>query len=113
MAVTDIAISLLLVLPIAGFALTALVGPRLGGQAFWIPVLAIVTTWAIGMFVVWSVLTGQPPFGAEHVHRFSIYTWIPAGDFQVPFSLAVDNLTAALLIVVCTVGMLEIGRAHV
>jgi NADH-quinone oxidoreductase subunit L len=55
---------------------------------------------------VWSVLTGQPPFGAEHAHHFSIYTWIPAGAFQVPLSLAVDNLTAALLIVVCTVGML-------
>src|SRR5207247_3388023 len=46
------------------------------------------------------------PFGAEHAHRFSIYTWIPAGTFQVPLSLAVDNLTAALLIVVTTVGML-------
>lgn len=102
----DLAVTLLLVLPLAGFALTALVGQRLGGQAFWIPVGAIVSTWAIGMAVVWAVLTGQPPFGAEHAHRFSIYTWIPAGELQVPFSLAVDNLTAALLIVVCTVGML-------
>ena len=103
---TDLAITLLLVLPMAGFALTALLGPRPGSRAFWIPVGAIVATWAIGMWVVWGVLTGQPPFGAEHAHRFSIYTWIPAGEFQVPFSLAVDNLTAALLIVVCTVGML-------
>jgi NADH-quinone oxidoreductase subunit L len=103
---TDLAISLLLVLPLAGFALTAFFGRRLGGQAFWIPVVAIVVTWAIGMWLVWSVLTGQPPFGDEHAHHFSIYTWIPAGAFQVPLSLAVDNLTAALLIVVCTVGML-------
>src|SRR3990172_2693286 len=103
---TDLAITLLLVLPMAGFALTALLGPRPGRRAFWIPVGAIVAPWAIGMWVVWGVVTGQPPFGAEHVHRFSIYTWIPAGEFQVPFSLAVDNLTAALLIVVCTVGML-------
>ena len=103
---TDLAISLLLVLPLAGFAVTALIGRRLGGQAFWIPVVAIVVTWAIGMWLVWSVVTGQPPFGAEHAHHFSIYTWIPAGTFQVPLSLAVDNLTAALLIVVCTVGML-------
>jgi NADH-quinone oxidoreductase subunit L len=103
---TDLAISLLLVLPLAGFAVTAVIGRRLGGQAFWIPVVAIVVTWAIGMWLVWSVVTGQPPFGAEHAHHFSIYTWIPAGAFQVPLSLAVDNLTAALLIVVCTVGML-------
>jgi NADH-quinone oxidoreductase subunit L len=103
---TDLAISLLLVLPLAGFAVTAVIGRRLRGQAFWIPVVAIVVTWAIGMWLVWSVVTGQPPFGAEHAHHFSIYTWIPAGAFQVPLSLAVDNLTAALLIVVCTVGML-------
>jgi NADH-quinone oxidoreductase subunit L len=103
---TDLAITLLLILPLAGFALTALVGRRLGGQAFWIPVGAIVVTWAIGMWIVWSVLTGQPPFGGEHAHHFSIYTWIPAGTFVAPLSLAVDNLTAALLIVVTTVGML-------
>src|SRR3990172_7634033 len=97
---TDPALPLLLALPMAGFALSALLGPRPRSRAFWIPVGAIVATWAIGMWVVWGVLTGQPPFGAEHAHRFSIYTWIPAGEFQVPFSLAVDNLTAALLLVV-------------
>jgi NADH-quinone oxidoreductase subunit L len=102
----DLAITSLLVLPLAGFGLTALIGKRAGARAYWIPVLAIVATWAIGMFVVWSVLGGAPPFGPEREHHFSIYTWIPAGSFQVPFSLAVDSLTAALLIVVCTVGML-------
>ena len=38
--------------------------------------------------------------------HFTIYKWIPAGSFQVLFNLAVDNLTAVLLIVVTTVGML-------
>ena len=33
---------LLLVLPMAGFLFTALIGRRLGKQAHWIPVLAIV-----------------------------------------------------------------------
>jgi len=103
---TDLAIVLLLVLPLDGFTLTALVGRRLGSRSSWIPVGLIVVTWAIGMWLVWSVLGGQPPFGPEHAHRFSIYTWIPAGTFQVPFGLAVDTLTAALLIVVTTVGML-------
>src|SRR5205809_171826 len=106
MELTDLATTLLLVLPLAGFALTTLVGRRMGSRSFAIAVALIVATWAIGMWVVWSVLSGQAPFGAEHAHRFSIYTWIPAGTFQVPLSLAVDNLTAALLIVVTTVGML-------
>ena len=34
-------IPLLVVLPLAGFAITALIGRRLGKQAHWIPVLAI------------------------------------------------------------------------
>ena len=106
MKLTDLAMTLLLVLPLAGFALTTLVGRRMGSRSFAIAVALIVATWAVGMWVVWSVLSGQAPFGAEHAHRFSIYTWIPAGTFQVPLSLAVDNLTAALLIVVTTVGML-------
>ena len=37
---------LLLVLPLAGFSLTALIGRRLGKQAHWIPVLAILAVWA-------------------------------------------------------------------
>ena len=36
----------------------------------------------------------------------SLYTWIPAGDFQVDVGFFVDNLTACLLIVVTTIGML-------
>ncbi|OGN87061.1 MAG: NADH-quinone oxidoreductase subunit L [Chloroflexi bacterium GWC2_73_18] len=101
-------VTLLLALPIAGFGATALVGRRLGRQAFWLPVGAIVTAWAVGMVVAFSALTGQPPFTGEHGQGFgfSLYRWIPAGDFTVDLGLYVDNLTAALLIVVCTVGML-------
>ena len=47
---------LLLVLPMAGFLLTALVGRRLGKQAHWIPVLAIFVVWVIAMGLVVSVL---------------------------------------------------------
>ena len=55
------------------------------------------------MVVVFTSLSGG--FGEEGLH-FTLYEWIPAGTFRVPFSLAVDNLTAVLLIVVTTVGML-------
>jgi NADH-quinone oxidoreductase subunit L len=96
-------VSLLLALPIAGFGLTALLGRRLGTRAWIIAVPAIVLTWAIAMVVVFTALSGG--LGEEGLH-FSLYQWVPAGDFTVEANFTVDNLTAVLLIVVTTVGML-------
>jgi len=93
----------ILVLPIAGFALTAVFGRRLGDRSWAISVGAILLTWAAGMVVVFGQLTGG--FGPDGLH-FTLYTWIPAGTFQLDANFAVDNLTAALLIVVTTIGML-------
>ncbi len=103
---------LLLVLPIAGFAITALIGRRLHKQAHWIPVLAIGAVWLIAMGLVVQVLTGAAPIiageGEEAVHGYVIhlFTWIPAGEFVVDVGLHIDALTAALLIVVTTIGLL-------
>jgi len=93
----------LLVLPIAGFALTAIFGRRLGANSWAISVGAIILTWLAGMILVIGQLTGG--FGPDGLH-FTLYTWIPAGSFQLDANFAVDNLTAALLIVVTTIGML-------
>jgi NADH-quinone oxidoreductase subunit L len=103
---------LLLVLPIAGFAITALIGRRLGKQAHWIPVLAILAVWVIAMGIVFNVLTGAAPViggeGEEAIHGYIIplFTWIPAGQFQVDVGIYIDSLTACLLIVVTTIGLL-------
>jgi NADH-quinone oxidoreductase subunit L len=103
---------LLLVLPIAGFALTALVGRRLGKQAHWVPVLAILAVWVIAMGIVFNVLTGAAPViggeGEEAIHGYVIplFTWIPAGQFLVDVGIYIDSLTACLLIVVTTIGLL-------
>jgi len=97
-------VTLLLVLPIAGFGLTALVGRRLSSRAWMIAVPIIVVTWLIGMYIVYQTLfVGS--FGEEGLH-FTLYEWVPAGDFKVAFNLGVDALTAVVLIVVTTVGML-------
>jgi len=104
MTTDQILISLLLALPIAGFGLTALIGRRLGTRAWIIAVPAIVLTWAIGMYVVYQALFVHA-FGEEGLH-FTLYSWVPAGSFNIDFNLAVDSLTAVLLIVVTTVGML-------
>ena len=60
---------LLLVLPMAGFLITAFFGRRFGKQAHWIPVGAIFLVWIIAMLAVASVLTGSAPVipGSEEV----------------------------------------------
>ena len=101
---------LLLVLPLVGFALTALIGRRLGKSAHWIPVLGVLVVWVIAMLVVANVLTGAAPLlpGSEDVHGYEIplFEWIPAGEFVVSMGIFIDPLTACLLIVVTTIGLL-------
>jgi NADH-quinone oxidoreductase subunit L len=96
-------VPLLLVLPLAGFVFTAFFGRRIGRFAFLVPLLLVVATWVLGMIVAYEALTGG--FG-EHGAGITLYTWIPAGAFQVELGLFVDQLTACLLIVVTTIGML-------
>jgi NADH-quinone oxidoreductase subunit L len=97
-------ILLLLALPIAGFGITALVGRRLGTRAWIVAVPAIVVTWAIAMVLVYQTIIAHAyPDGGVH---FRLYEWIPAGNFRVDVNFALDALTAVMLIVVCTVGML-------
>ncbi|MCJ7711450.1 MAG: NADH-quinone oxidoreductase subunit L, partial [Chloroflexi bacterium] len=103
-------IALIPLLPILGFAFTALFGRRLqakGGRtaAEIVPVGIVVAVWVIAMMVVVPALTHAEPFG-EHGLEVTFWTWIPAGDFMVNMGFHVDALTAALLIVVTTIGML-------
>ncbi len=113
---------LLVILPLAGFGLTALVGRRLGKAAHWIPVLAIGAVWVIAMAAAYNVLSGGAPvmagpaggptaesgaaIEAAHGYLLHLGTWIPAGDFVVEFGFVIDPLTACLLIVVTSVGLL-------
>jgi len=103
-------IALIPLLPLLGFAFTSLFGRRLqakGGRtaAEIVPVGIVVAVWVIAMMVVVPALTHAEPFG-EHGLDVKLWTWIPAGDFTVDFGFHVDALTAALLIVVTTIGML-------
>src|SRR3954471_8796136 len=117
--VFDILIPLIAILPLAGFAITALIGRRLDKEAHWVPVGVIVAAWAVSMFVVFAALTDSGPFG-NGGHGVTLWQWIPAGgagtashgvggvgrDFTVDAGFFVDHLTAVLLIVVTTIGML-------
>jgi NADH-quinone oxidoreductase subunit L len=105
----DRLVPLIPLLPIAGFAFTALFGRRI--QAHWgkpaaslVPVGLIVLTWLISMAVAFTALTGGAPFG-EHGAGVTVWDWIPTVQ-GVKVGFFVDNLTACLLIVVTTIGML-------
>ena len=94
-----------------GSCVTALVGRRLGKQAHWIPVgWRSRRSWVIAMVAVVNVLTARRRCsrarGAIHGYVVGPWTWIPAGDFQVDLGILVDPLTACLLIVVTTIGLL-------
>ncbi len=106
----DALIPLLVILPIGGFAFTALIGRRLGKGAHWIPVLVIFAAWVIAMGLAYQVLSGAAPLlaGSEDVHGYALhwFRWIPADQFVVDVGFLVDPLTACLLIVVTTIGLL-------
>ena len=62
------------------------------------------------MGLVYDVLTEAAPLlpGSETTHGYEVhwFTWIPAGDFVVEVGFVIDALTACLLIVVTTIGLL-------
>jgi len=103
---TDLLIPLIPALPLAGFLFTAAFGRRLDKQAHWVPVGAVVLSWLIAMLVVSQALTNSGDFAANGGHGVSLWQWIPAGKFAVTAGFFVDHLTAVLLIVVTTIGML-------
>jgi NADH-quinone oxidoreductase subunit L len=103
-------ISLIPLLPILGFAFTALFGRRLQARfgrwaAEIVPVGLIVVVWLLALAVIVPAVEHAAPFGEEGI-TFKLWTWIPAGDFTVDIGFHVDALTAVLLLVVTTIGML-------
>ena len=110
----DQLIPLIVALPIAGFVFSALFGRRIQANygkaaASFVPVGLIVITWLIAMAVVVTELTGG--FGPDGA-SVTLWDWIQvgpagqAGSFGVDIGFRVDELTAVLLIVVTTIGML-------
>ncbi|HEY7463229.1 MAG TPA: NADH-quinone oxidoreductase subunit L [Candidatus Limnocylindria bacterium] len=69
--------------------------------ASWIvPTLAVAVMWVISMVVFANVV-----FGGQTYH-VRLYEWIGAGDFRIEIAFLVDSLTAMLLLVVSSVGLL-------
>src|SRR5450759_1584577 len=106
----DLLILAIPALPIAGFIFSALFGRRLQSShgkpaASFAPVSLVVLSWVAAMIVAYGALTHAEPFGLTG-HGVHLWQWIPAGKFAVAAGFYVDALTACLLIVVTSIGML-------
>jgi NADH-quinone oxidoreductase subunit L len=106
----DTLIPLIAILPITGFAFTALFGRRIQAMygkaaASAVPIAMVGIAWVAAMIVAAGAISGAAPFGA-HGLGITFWEWIPAGQFSVSAGFFVDALTACLLIVVTTIGLL-------
>jgi NADH-quinone oxidoreductase subunit L len=75
-------------------------GPQPVYRSWIVPVSLVAISWVISMVVFANVIFGG------HEYHVSLYEWIGAGDFHVEIAFFVDALTAMLLLVVSTVGLL-------
>jgi len=96
-----VAVTLIPLLPLAGFVVTLLFGKRyLKAQAHVIAVAVVTVSWILSMYVFWHVLSHQ-----EQPFEWNVFTWVRSGNFVVSWGFLVDTLTAIMLLVVGTIGM--------
>jgi NADH-quinone oxidoreductase subunit L len=90
----------IILLPLLGFVINASLGRRLSkGASGAIACAAVIAAFAVSVAAVWQMLGGGP-------FQEDVFTWIPSGDLQVPFSLRLDPLSAVMILVVSGVGSL-------
>jgi NADH-quinone oxidoreductase subunit L len=99
------------VLPLAGAALIAALGPRLlRNQSHWPCVLAAAASCVLALFVLVAVGRSEEPTIVNYG------TWFQAGDLAVDYSMRADGLTAIMLVMITFIGSLiaiySIGYMH-
>jgi NADH-quinone oxidoreductase subunit L len=97
-------VPLIPLLPLIGFVVTGLMGREMGRQSHAIAVWAVVASWIVSLIVAFAALAHG--FGIGLGLNVPLWTWIPALGFTADMGFYVDALTACLLLVVTTIGML-------
>ena len=89
------------ILPLAGFAINGLFGKRMPKS-----LINLVAIGSVLLSFGWAlkVLLGLWPLEEAHVEHY--FTWIQSGPLNVGFDLAVDRLTAVMLMIVTGIGSL-------
>ena len=98
-------------LPLVAFVINIFWGrSTIRGNAHWIAIPAALGSWFL------SILTFRDIYSNENPLRQRLFTWIPSGDFDITMSLHVDQLTAVMLLVVTSIGLLvciySVGYMH-
>ena len=104
------AITLIPLLPLAGFLVNVLVGKRLRAMSAWLAVAAVTASFALSVAAFLRLAADPTPI------TFSLYDWIPVGHFSAPMGILVDRLTTVMLLVVTGVGSIihlySVGYMH-
>src|SRR6476661_508469 len=90
-------------LPLLAFAINGLFGRMLKRTTGIIACVLLGLTFVLSLWVLLDVNNlpeGSLPF------QYTLYTWIPSGDFHVNIAFMADQLTCVMLIVVTGVGSL-------
>jgi NADH-quinone oxidoreductase subunit L len=98
-------IPLIPLIPLVGFVLTGLFGRSHQKGIHEVAIWAVVASWVVSMVVAFAALSHGFDFG-EKGAGITLWNWIPATGFNASMGFFVDSLTACLLIVVTTIGML-------
>src|SRR5947208_3632596 len=96
----DVLAPLVLLAPLAGFLVNALLGRLLPRR-----VVGWVGAGSIGLAFVLSLVLLSQVLGGQKLDQ-SYFTWWQSGDFNVPFNLYVDALSTLMILVISWVGFL-------
>jgi NADH-quinone oxidoreductase subunit L len=99
-------------LPLLGFLILLAIGPRLGEPlAGWLATVMVAGSFVVSV-LVFIGLHGEP----DHTTTFTLFTWIPAGRFNVDVGFLLDPLSSAMILFVTGVSALihlySIGYMH-
>lgn len=98
-------------LPLVAFAINLFWGrSTIRGNAHLIAIPAALGSWILSIFTFREIYTKENPISQR------LFTWIPSGEFDITVSLYADQLTAVMLLVVTSVGLLvciySVGYMH-
>lgn len=106
-----VAVALVCALPLAGFLLTLFFGKLMGRRADVVAIATVTVSWAFSLYLFVHVFRAK-----EAAFEWDAFSWITSGALHVPWGFYVDSLTAIMLLVVGTIGMLvhyySIGYMH-
>jgi NADH-quinone oxidoreductase subunit L len=99
-------------LPLVGFLVLLFFGKRIGEPvAGWLGTAMVGLSFVVAV-VVFAGLWNQP----EHTYELTLFTWIPAGSFQVDIGFLLDPLSMAMVLFVTGIAALihlySIGYMH-